>query len=287
MHGIASIDGTIVPLEEARISVRDRAFLYGDAVFEALRTYGGKADALLAHLVRLAHSCSILHIELGLSVEALADEVERAIAAVPSPERYIRIMITRGDLPEALPPAGAGAARRVILVRPLHPTPTRVYDDGIAVVSRTAPPSPLWAGAKPSAYLNNLLAIGDAQRAGAADALLLGAHGELLEGATSSLFLAKDGVVYTPPLSLGILPGITRDRVLACAAAVGISAREKLLHIHDAYGADELFLTSSVRTVVAVVSVDGVQVADGRPGPLTHRLAAEYRAEVERLEHGG
>jgi branched-chain amino acid aminotransferase len=163
-------------------------------------------------------------------------------------------------------------------------SPPALYEQGIRVLSCTAPTSPLWAGAKPTAYLNNLLAIGQAQRAGCDDALLLGAYGELLEGATSSAFLVRGGVLYTPPLSLGILPGITRDRVLGCAAQSGIEAREKLLHIHDVYAADELFLTSSIRLIVAVVEVDGVRIGTGTPGPVTRRVDAAYRAEVERLE---
>jgi branched-chain amino acid aminotransferase len=281
MPAIASVDGVIAPLERAQISVLDRGFQYGDAVFEALRTYGGKADGLEQHLARLEQSCALLHIELGISRAALAQEVERAIAALDAPERYVRIIVTRGDRPESLPPFAKGVvpqARRVILVRPLGPSSPALYEEGIRVQSCTAPPSPLWAGAKPTAYLNNLLAIGNAQRAGCDDALLLGAHGELLEGATSSLFVVRGGVLYTPPLSLGILPGITRDRVLACAKASGIETRERLMHIHDAYRADELFLTSSVRLIVAVVEVDGVRVADGTPGPITRRVDAAYRA---------
>jgi branched-chain amino acid aminotransferase len=239
-----------------------------------------------------------LHIALRWSRAELAREVERAIEALPdfthapegarrAPERYVRIMVTRGSLPEALPPISKGTpghARLVILVRPLGPWSPALYEQGIRVMSCTAPPSPLWAGAKPTAYLNNLLAIGQAQRAGNDDALLLGAYGELLEGATSSAFLVRGGALYTPPLSLGILPGITRDRVLACAAKSGIEAREKLLHIHDVYAADELFLTSSIRLIVAVVEVDGVRIGTGAPGPVTRRVDAAYRAEVEHLE---
>lgn len=286
MSAVASIDGVIVPLDTlgaARVSVLDRGFLYGDAVFEALRTYRGVPDALDLHLARLEQSCAILHIAPPASREQLAREVVAAVAATGAPECYLRIMITRGDLPDALPPMGAGQARRVILARPLAPSAPTVYRDGIRVVSTVAPPSPLWAGAKPSAYLNNLLAVGAAQRAGAADALLLGAYGELLEGATSSVFVVRAGQVSTPPLALGILPGITRDRVLACAESEGLSPRERLLFIHDAYAADEVFLTSSVRTVVPVVAVDGIAVGDGKPGPITQRLAAAYRALVERL----
>ena len=283
MTAVASIDGSIVPLEQARIDVLDRGFLYGDAVFEALRTYRGVPDALTLHLARLEQSCGILHIVPPVSREKLAREVVEAVAAVGAPECYLRIMITRGDLPEALPPKGAGTARRVIIARPLAVGAPKLYQEGVRVVSCAAPPSPLWAGAKPAAYLNNMLAIGAAQRAGADDALLLGAHGELLEGATSSVFLVRDGQLLTPPLALGILPGITRDRVLACAEREGLAPRERLLHIHDAYAADELFLTSSVRTVVAISEVDGMRVRDGRPGPITQRLAAAYRALVEQL----
>ncbi|MET0339845.1 MAG: aminotransferase class IV [Polyangiales bacterium] len=283
MNAVASIDGVIVPLDEARVGVLDRGFLYGDAVFEALRTYRGVPDALDLHLARLEQSSAILHITPPVARDVLAREVIAAVAATAAPECYLRIMITRGDLPDALPPMGAGRARRVILARPLAPSAPSLYREGIRVVSVVAPPSPLWAGAKPSAYLNNLLAIGEAQRVGAADALLLGAYGELLEGATSSVFVVQKGAVSTPPLALGILPGITRDRVLACAVAEGLAPRERLLHIHDAYAADEVFLTSSVRTVVPVVAVDGKPVGDGSPGPITQRLAAAYRALVERL----
>lgn len=298
MLGIASVDGVIAPLHEAQVSVLDRGFQFGDGVFEALRTYGSRADFLDEHLSRLEHSCALLHIALRWSRAELAREVERAVAALPSfasapegahraPECSVRIMVTRGSLPEALPPVSKGTpgqARLVILVRPLGPSSPALYEQGIRVTSCTAPPSPLWAGAKPTAYLNNLLAIGQAQRAGNDDALLLGAYGELLEGATSSAFLVRGGRLYTPPLSLGILPGITRDRVLGCAARSGIEASEKLLHIHDVYKADELFLTSSIRLIVAVVEVDGVRIGTGSPGPVTRRVDAAYRAEVEQLE---
>lgn len=285
MRGIASVDGQVRELGEAQISVLDRGFQYGDAVFEALRTYRGRADGLDAHLERLEHSCARLFITLGVSRKQLADEVCRAIEALPVPERYARIMITRGDTPESLPPFSGqpGAARRVILVRPLEPARTALYERGIRVFSCPAPTSPLWSGAKPTAYLNNLLAIGRAQQQGGDDALLLGAHGELLEGATSSAFVVKNGQLYTPPLALGILPGITRDRVLACAREIGIPACEKLLHIGDVYRADELFLTSSVRLVIAVTEADGTRIGNGEPGPITRRIAQAYKALVERL----
>jgi branched-chain amino acid aminotransferase len=284
MLGIASIDGNLCALELAQISLLDRGFQYGDAVFEALRTYRGRADGLDAHLARLEQSCAKLSIELGVSREVLAREVQAAIDALEVPERYVRIVVTRGDKPDTLAPFGATVTpRRVIIVRPLKVATNALYEHGIKVTSVTAPTSPLWAGAKPTAYLNNLLAIGRAQQQGCEDALLLGAHGELLEGATSSAFLVRGGELLTPPLALGILPGITRDRVLACAREVGIPAREKLLHIGDVYRADELFLTSSVRLVIAVTEVDGTRIGKGEPGPVTRKIADAYAAHVARL----
>jgi branched-chain amino acid aminotransferase len=278
--GVVSLDGALHALDQAFVPVRDRGFLYGDAVFEALRTFGGEPDALTRHVARLFRSCAIVGIELGISELELADEVRRAVAALPSVERYIRIVVTRGDRPDGLPARGEHRARRVVIVRPLIERAGQLYEQGIRVSSCVAPISALTAGAKPAGYLNNMLAIARAHAEGAEDALLLGAYGELLEGATSSVFVVQAGAVLTPPLALGILPGITRDRVMAAAQHLGLSVRERLLTIHDAYRADELFLTSSVRQVVAIVAVDGVSIGSAQPGPLTRKIAEQFRADL-------
>jgi branched-chain amino acid aminotransferase len=281
VDGVVSVDGELSPLAAAMVPVLDRGFLYGDAVFEALRTFAGEPDALARHLTRLTRSCTIVGIELGVGEAELAAEVRRALAAVPGPERYIRIIVTRGNLPDGLPARGAHHARRVVIVRPLSEPAASLYERGIRLTSCIAPISLLSAGAKPAGYLNNMLAIARAHEAGSDDALLLGAHGELLEGATSSLFLVQGGAVFTPPLALGILPGITRERVMSAVQALGLGMRERLLTIHDAYRAEELFLTSSVRQVVAVVGLDGVAIGAGRPGPLTRNIAAQFRAALQ------
>jgi branched-chain amino acid aminotransferase len=281
VRAIACIDGVLTPLEQASVPVTDRGFLYGDAVFEALRTFGKVPDALERHLERLERSCAILGFSCGVPRSVIASEVERAVAAIEGPEAYIRIMISRGDHPEALPPRGARAPRRALLVRSLVP-PALDHPGVVALRSCVAPPSPLWAGAKPSAYINNLLAIQRAQDEGADDALLIGAHGELLEGATSSVFVVdRAGRVFTPPVAVGILPGITRDRVLACAEQEGLAPRERLLTIHDAYRASELFMTSSVRGLVAVGHLDGLPIGHAEvPGPVTRRLFEAYRRQL-------
>ncbi len=280
MPGVVSIDGQITPLALARVSVLDRGFLYGDAVFEALRTYGGVPHALDAHLDRLLRSCAIVGIEPGSLRARLTVEVAAALAECGAGEHYIRIVVTRGQGVFGLSPRGAEGSLRVVLVLPLPEPSPEAGARGLRVESVTAPPSRFLAGAKPAGYLTNLLALEHAQRLGADDALLLGEAGELLEGATSSVFVVRGGRVETPTLALGILPGITRDLTLSLARSLGLPVRECLLTIQDAYRADEVFVTSSVRKLVPVVVVDGVRIGQGHPGPVTRRLVAGYAAMI-------
>ncbi len=278
MRELASVDGVITPLDTARVPVLDRGFLYGDAVFEALRTYSRVPHALREHVERLFRSAAIVNMEPGVSREVIEHEVLEAIRQCDADQHYVRIVLTRGQGPFGLSLRGAGPSLRVILVRPLAEPDERVCRQGIRVETVIVPPSRFIAGAKPSSYLTNLLALEHAQSAGADDAFLLGEHGELLEGATSSVFVVRAGRVETPTLALGILPGITRDLVLALARDQGLAVHEGLLTIHDAYRAQEVFVTSSVREVCPVVAIDGVSIADGRPGPTTGRLLSAYRA---------
>jgi branched-chain amino acid aminotransferase len=284
-QGAVSIDGQLTSLADARVPVVDRGFLYGDAVFEALRTFGGVPDALDDHLVRLSRSCAKLGMSLPVTHAQLTAEVEAASLAVPSAERYLRIMITRGDFPEAIAPSADARPRRIILVRPLDGSPLPADPPRIRLTSVVSPPVRLWAGAKPAAYLSNLLAIGAARASGADDALLLGAQGELLEGATSSIFLAHGDRITTPPLSLGILPGITRDRVMRLCGEQGLPITESLAFIDAAYKADEIFLTSSVRGIVSVTQLDSHTIGSGIPGPITKRVRAAYLHFVRGLDH--
>ena len=278
MRELASIDGVITSLDEARIPVLDRGLLYGDAVFEALRTYAGIPHALSEHVARLFRSSAIIGMDPGVTREVIEHEVCEAIRRCDASQHYVRIVLTRGHGPFGLSLRGAGPSLRVILVRALSDPDPRLYRDGLRVETVTVPPSRFVAGAKPSSYLTNLLALEHAQSLGADDAFLLGEYGELLEGATSSVFVVRRGRVETPTLALGILPGITRDLALALASEQGFSVHEGLLTIHDAYRAQEVFVTSSVCEIAPVVAIDGVSIGDGRPGPITTRLMAAYNA---------
>jgi len=246
-----------------------------------LRTYGGELFALDAHLERLERSCERVMITPPARRETLRAEVEQTVARVGAPDAYVRIVITRGSGPLTFDVTTARDPVRVIIAQPVSPPPAEVYERGVGLL--TVPwgvdQSPA-AGAKDSNYLPNLLATHRARQAGAYEALVLGAGGEVLEGASSNLFLVRGGRVLTPPLSLGILAGITRGLVLEAAGAEGIEAREALLYPHDLYRAEELFITSSIREVVPVVEVDGVRIGAGRPGAVTRRLHRAYRARL-------
>jgi branched-chain amino acid aminotransferase len=279
MHGLASVDGQLSSLDEATIPVLDRGFLYGDAVFEALRTYDGKPHELELHLQRLYRSAALIGIDPGIDSVVFAAEVTRAIDQLQASERYVRIVLTRGHGAFfGLSPRAPGAARRVIVVRPLESPAPSLYTQGAKLETIVSSVTRSTAGAKPTAYLSNLLALEEAERRGAHEALLIGEYGQLLEGATSSIFLLLDGRLYTPPLALGILPGITRALTMGVAASSDIDVHERLLTVHDAYRAQEIIITSSIREVVPVVMVDGIRVGSGEPGPIARRLLEAYRA---------
>jgi branched-chain amino acid aminotransferase len=273
------LDGQQVSPGEARVSIFDRGFLYGDSVFEVMRTYGGKIFALGMHLARLERSAGRVGISLPISLEMLAQEVEAALDASASPEAKIRVVVTRGEGPLSLDPTTAGVPTRVAIVSPLAAPPPSLYEQGVSValVAGGALPGSPAAGAKASNYLANLLAAHEARGRGAYEAFLVGPAGELREGATSNVFLVRHGQLVTPRPEAGILEGVTRAAVFEAARRLGIDVQEDVLFASDVYGADECFLTSSLREIVPVVRTDGLTLGAGRPGKLTRRLHAEFR----------
>lgn len=280
-----SIDGAPTLPEHARVSIFDRGFLFGDGVFEVLRTYEGAPLGLGAHLRRLERSARALGIELPIALEALGRETAEVIARAAEPDLYVRIIVTRGTGPLHLDPSAARSPLRVVVAAPLLPQPEGLHDRGVTMATvrahRAADATPASA-AKCSAYVGNMLAYVEAKRRGAYEALFVGEAGELLEGHSSSFFVVRGGTVRTPPLSLGILPGITRDVVRVACAEEGIPFEERLLFSHDALAADEAFLTSSLREVLPVVGLDGQAIGAGVPGPVSRRLRARYAELVRR-----
>jgi branched-chain amino acid aminotransferase len=277
-----AIDGRIVDTETAQVSVFDRGFLYGDGVFETLRSYGAELFRLEQHVERLAWSCSEVLIDPPLGVEALTREVReltRALRPSDGGDVVLRLMISRGEGLLGLDVAGCGPPTRVLFVSALEPPPASLYERGVEVVSSSiVRPSDSLGGAKVSSYLPSIVALAEARRRGAHEALIVSREGYVLEGATSNLFALREGVLCTPPTSDAILPGITRQVVMELARGLELPVEERRLSPGDLASAEEVWLSSSVRELVPVVALDGFPIADARVGPWARRLLAALRA---------
>jgi len=288
---VVAVDGVVLTPEHATVSVYDRGFLYGDAVFEVLRTYGGRPFALDEHLARLRRSAERVFIVLPLDDATLAREVNDALVAArgdASRESYVRIVVTRGSGPLSLDPDTATHPLRVILVEPVVPPPRDAYLHGIALASvstRRAVDDTAASGAKVTNYLANLLALRDARARGAQEALVVDPRGHVVEGASSNVFVVTAGRVATPPESAGILVGITRAQMLRAARELGVPVDERELLPDDVYGADEVFITSSIRELLPVVRVDGRTIGSGAPGPIARALHRRFRESAGMGEH--
>ena len=286
MGSAVSIDGALVDPGAASIPVLDRGFLYGDSAFEVTRTYGGQPFALGLHLQRLRHSCAQLEIPVDVDDATLRREVREVLDAAGNEEAYVRVVVTRGVTALGLSLEGEVRSRRVMVAAPLKRHDPKLWEEGgglaTVAISRSLDGTGA-AGVKASNYLPNILSLAAANRRGAYEAISVAGGGELLEGSTSNLFLVHGGEVSTPPLSVGILGGITRRLVIEAAAEDGVTIRERLLFPPDLYRADEAFITSSTREVVPMVRADGVPLGDGRPGPMTRRLHAAFRRRADAL----
>ena len=293
MGTLLNIEGRLVPPERAFVPVLDRGFLYGDSVYDVVRTYAGRVFELGRHLDRMERTASRIGITLPPRPK-LESELQRTLDAAGNSESYARFIVTRGEGRFGLSPHLAeGESRLIILVKPLEPPAAEQYDRGLRIaVARTRrnPPQALDPALKTGNYLNGILALREAHAAGAEDALLLDIQGRVTEASTSNVFHVKDGAVITPPLSLGMLEGVTRALLLDIARAEGVNVREEPHGIDALVGADEVFVTSTVREVMAVTSLkllesrapDWRRIADGKPGPMTRRLHAAFRRFVER-----
>ncbi|MEY4579944.1 MAG: hypothetical protein RL701_4647, partial [Pseudomonadota bacterium] len=284
-EGAVWIDGDLQRAADARISVFDRGFLYGDSAFEVMRTYGKRPFSERAHLDRLRNSCERLVIPCALGNAELSDIIARTIAASQLPECYVRVMVTRGVGPMNIDLAGANQPSVLVFALPLKPLAAEVYEQGVAVGlshAARATDGTRAAGAKTSNYLGSILALHEVKQRGCHEALILGPSGAVIEGATSNVFIVHKGTLVTPPVEAGILVGITRQTVLELAVGLGLAVAESPLYPTDLFQAEEVFITSTVREVVPVVRVDDSIVGNGKPGPVTNRVRSAYCAFAQR-----
>lgn len=274
------IGGRVCLPEEAKISVFDRGFLYGDSVYETIGTVYGRLFALSDHLVRLERSAQ----RIGLRVPPRAD-IERAIAetiaAAGNAESRVRVILTRGSGKLDLDPAAVDDTQLVVIVFPLGAPTAEMFAKGVSVaivsVHRNSPRA-IDPAVKSGNYLNNVLALGEARRSGAYEAILCAADGTVAEGSTSNIFIVNGGEVRTPGLDVGILDGITRAKVFELCRTNGIALREVKIQPDELRTAEEAFITSATRGVLPVTRVDERPVGDGTPGPVTRRLMELYEA---------
>jgi branched-chain amino acid aminotransferase len=273
------LGGQVCHPEEAKISVFDRGFLYGDSVYETIGTAHGRLFAARDHLVRLERSAE----RIGLRCPPRS-EIERAIAetvkAAGNPESRVRVMLTRGSGKLDLDPATSDDTQLIVIVSPLGAPTSEMYARGVAVavvtITRNSPRA-IDPAVKSGNYLNNVLALGEARRrSGAYEAILCADDGCIAEGATSNIFAVRNGEIWTPPAAVGILDGITRAKVIDLSRQHGIPLVERRFSPDELRGADEAFITSATRAVLPVTTVDQKPVGAGVPGPVTRRLMALY-----------
>ncbi len=272
------MNGSMIPAEEARVSVFDHGLLYGDGVFEGVRFYHGRPFRLREHLQRLCDSARAIALSMPYSEDEWRQAVMRTIEALGEPEGYLRVVLTRGVGTLGIDPFSCVSANAFIIADRL-----KMFDrQGIRVViasSRRAEVDVLDARIKSLNYLPQVLARLEASRAGADEALLLNARGFLAEGAASNVFLVRDGVLLTPMLTDGALAGVTRAWVLEQARALGMMTRECGLTPYDLHTAEECFLTGSGAELVPVSEVNG-RALPSSPGPFFLELRSAFRRAI-------
>jgi branched-chain amino acid aminotransferase len=274
------VDGKLYDKDEARISVFDHGFLYGDGVFEGIRAYEGNVFRLKEHIERLYRSAKTIALDLPMTQAELTQAVLETIAVNEKKDAYIRLIVSRGPGDLGIDPANCSKPTIVIIVAEIKLYPKELYETGAAIVTssvRRIPIQCLDPRIKSLNYLNNIMAKIDARRAGALEAVMLNHQGRVAECTADNIFFIQDGVLKTPDLMNGALPGITRATVLDIGVAIGMPTEEGNYGLHDLYNADELFLTGTGAEIVPVISVDGRTVGDGRPGATTKRLLEEFR----------
>jgi branched-chain amino acid aminotransferase len=296
MAAVINVNGRISGERDAVISVLDHGFLYGEGVYEVVRTYDGRPFLFDRHMARMRRSVEMLRMPIPFSDEEVAARMRETIAAFHEEEAnrdvgdvYVRILLTRGIGQINYDPKSCGIPSLVIIVKVVTVLPPEVYDNGVMVslvsVVRNHPGSvsPL---IKSNNLLNQALAAQEALTRGAFDAVMRNYRGEISECSIANLFVVKDGVVRTPPIDAGLLAGITRAFILEISGAIGVTIEEAMLHDPDLLEADEAFLTSSTQEIVPIVRVDEHVLGTGRPGPVTKKLHEEYRRKVREFTVG-
>ncbi len=282
MAATVNVNGRISPQDEAVIPVFDHGFLYGEGIYETLRTYQGRLFLYDRHMRRLRNSAHLIELALPFSDDEIASHIRNSIAAakLDKDDAYVRLLVTRGvgeltyDLKATPEPSW------VIIVKPLLSPPAELYEKGVNValvdVVRNHPQS-VNPTIKSNNLMNSALAAQQGFKRGGFEAVMRNYRGELTECTQSNLFIVKNNAALTPPLESGLLPGITRELVFEIGRDAGIEIGEQVLHDGDLFDADEAFLTSTTREVLPIATVDERNIGNGRPGTVTRALLKAFR----------
>jgi len=286
MATLVNVDGKLGSEEDRLLSPLDQGFLFGASVYETVRTYGGRAFLLERHLGRLRESATALDITLDVTDEELAARVNETLVAAGNAESSIRVVVSAGVGSIDYRAGSAVRPTVVVIVRPLPEYPDSLYREGasaVVVPMMRATRGGLDPRIKSSNLLTNLSALREAHRQKAYEAILLNPEGEVAEGSMSNVFLVAKGVVRTPPISAGILEGITRELAIEVAREKGYQVEEKGFKPDELLRADEVFITASARQIVPIVQVNETCIGNGMPGPVTCALIAAYKDKVRSL----
>ena len=277
------INGEFFDKEDAKISVYDHGLLYGDGVFEGIRSYSGKVFKKREHINRLWDSASAIMLEIPMTREEMIEAVEKTLEINKISDGYIRLIVTRGTGSLGLDPTKCANPQVIIITDHISLYPQELYENGLEIITVSVMrnhPAALSPRIKSLNYLNNVLAKIEGLQAGCIEALMLNHKGEVAECTGDNMFLVRKGELLTPPIDAGILEGITRQAVIDLAVEMGVNVREIPLTKYDVYIADECFLCGTAAEVIPVVTVDSRSIGSGRPGPVTKELLDRFHKLV-------
>ena len=274
------LNGKFVDEAQAKVSVFDHGLLYGDGVFEGIRSYDGLIFKLREHIDRLFESAHTIMLKIPMSKDALIGVVKQSLRVNKLTDAYIRLVVTRGVGDLGLDPRKCAKPTVFIIADKIQLYPKKLYDQGLALITVATQrnvPEALNPQIKSLNYLNNILAKIEAINAGYEEAIMLSHSGYVTECTGENIFLVKGKQLLTPPPYIGVLRGITRQTVMDLAARQRLQVREDLLTRHDLFNADEVFLTGTAAEIVPVVKIDGRVIGAGKPGPVTKKLQQGFR----------
>ncbi len=277
------IAGQFYSKEDAKISVYDHGLLYGDGVFEGMRSYSGKVFRLDEHLQRLYESAHAIHLQIPISKNEMEQAVKETLKRNNLHDAYIRLVVTRGAGSLGLDPNRTSHPQVIVIADSITLYPQEYYEKGLEIITAStirSHPAALNPRVKSLNYLNNIMAKIEGLQAGCIEALMLNHKGEVAECTGDNIFVIKHGKLKTPPIDAGILEGITRNAVIDLAKQSGIEVSEASMTRHDVYVADECFLTGSAAEVIPVIKIDSRLIGDGQVGPITKQLMSSFKSLV-------